>query len=160
MQIHQIVKPNQKTKKRVGRGGKRGTYSGRGVKGQRSRAGSSIRPQIRDYFEKIPKLRGMTRKPGQHDKIGSKFDRYIKAKPLVSIVNIVTLNNVAQDGDLVNVRYLINKHLASTYKGHLPQIKLLGKGVLTKKITVEGILISRNAREQIEKAGGTVKDKG
>ncbi|RKY30246.1 MAG: 50S ribosomal protein L15, partial [Candidatus Omnitrophota bacterium] len=41
MQIHNI-KSQSRNKKRVGRGGKRGTYSGRGIKGQRARAGAKI----------------------------------------------------------------------------------------------------------------------
>ena len=59
MQLHQLQgrKPTDK-KTRVGRGGKRGTYSGRGVKGQRSRAGARIRPEIRDFIKKLPKMRG------------------------------------------------------------------------------------------------------
>ena len=46
MQIHEL-KPNHKRKtgKRIGRGGKRGTYSGRGVKGQKSRAAVNWRLQ-------------------------------------------------------------------------------------------------------------------
>ena len=59
MQFHQLI---QKTKfrksRRVGRGGKRGTYSGRGIKGQKARAGAKIRPALRDILKKIPKLRG------------------------------------------------------------------------------------------------------
>jgi len=59
MQLHQ-VKPSHKTKtkKRVGRGGKKGTYSGRGIKGQKARAGAKLKPAIRDLIKKIPKLRG------------------------------------------------------------------------------------------------------
>jgi len=47
MQLHQL-KPKNKLKKakRIGRGGKRGTYSGKGIKGQRSRAGAKIRPEF------------------------------------------------------------------------------------------------------------------
>src|SRR3990167_4622491 len=51
-----------KKKKRVGRGGKRGTTSGRGTKGQKSRAGHRIRPAIRDLLIRIPKLRGYKNK--------------------------------------------------------------------------------------------------
>jgi large subunit ribosomal protein L15 len=59
MQIHDIKPDNKiKSKKRIGRGGKKGTYSGKGVKGQKSRAGAKIRPEIRDFIKKIPKLRG------------------------------------------------------------------------------------------------------
>jgi len=59
MQLHQISPAHSNKKgKRVGRGGKRGTYSGRGIKGQKARAGHRIRPAIRDFMMKIPKLRG------------------------------------------------------------------------------------------------------
>jgi large subunit ribosomal protein L15 len=64
MQLHNIQpKTKRASKKRVGRGGKRGTYSGRGVKGQRSRAGHNIRPGLRDLLISIPKLRGYRNKP-------------------------------------------------------------------------------------------------
>ena len=45
-------KTSKKSKKRIGRGGKRGTYSGRGIKGQKARAGHRIRPEIRDILKK------------------------------------------------------------------------------------------------------------
>jgi len=59
MQLHQL-KPSHKRKKKkiIGRGGKRGTTSGRGTKGQKSRSGANIRPAIYDFIKKIPKLRG------------------------------------------------------------------------------------------------------
>ena len=47
-----------KKKKRIGRGGKRGTYSGRGIKGQKSRAGRKFAPVIRGLIKRYPKLRG------------------------------------------------------------------------------------------------------
>jgi len=59
MQIHQIKpKIKKKNRKIIGRGGKRGTYSGRGIKGQKSRAGRKIRPELRDIIKKLPKKRG------------------------------------------------------------------------------------------------------
>ncbi|MDD5552006.1 MAG: hypothetical protein PHI88_02520 [Candidatus Pacebacteria bacterium] len=59
MQLHEIRPIHKlKQKKRVGRGGKKGTYCGRGVKGQKARAGAKIRPELRDLVKKIPKLRG------------------------------------------------------------------------------------------------------
>ena len=59
MQIHQL-KPTHKNKprKRIARGGKRGTYSGKGMKGQKSRAGRRFKPVIRELIKKYPKLRG------------------------------------------------------------------------------------------------------
>ncbi|MEK9186632.1 MAG: uL15 family ribosomal protein, partial [Patescibacteria group bacterium] len=64
MQLHQL-KPRhrQYPKTRVGRGGKRGTTSGRGQKGQKSRSGHRIRPAERDYIQRLPKLRGLKNKP-------------------------------------------------------------------------------------------------
>ena len=58
MQIHQIIpKTKSKKGKYIGRGGKRGTYSGRGIKGQKARAGRKMRPEIRDMIKKLPKKR-------------------------------------------------------------------------------------------------------
>lgn len=59
MQLHEL-KPIHKRKKakRVGRGGKRGTYSGRGQKGQRARAGRKMKPVVREIIKRYPKLRG------------------------------------------------------------------------------------------------------
>lgn len=59
MQLHEL-KPIHKRKKpkRIGRGGKRGTYSGRGVKGQKARAGRKLKPIIREIIKRYPKIRG------------------------------------------------------------------------------------------------------
>jgi len=55
IQLHEL-KPIHKLKKqkRVGRGGKRGAYSGRGIKGQRARAGRKFKPIIRELIKKYP----------------------------------------------------------------------------------------------------------
>jgi len=59
MQIHQIKTIHkEKEPKRVGRGGKRGTYCGRGGKGQTARAGHKMQPVIRELIKRYPKLRG------------------------------------------------------------------------------------------------------
>ena len=59
MKLHEIRSPFRTHKKRrVGRGGKRGKTSGHGTKGQKSRAGRKIRPQIRDVMKRFPKKRG------------------------------------------------------------------------------------------------------
>jgi len=69
MQLHQIKPLNKrKSKRRVGRGGKRGTYCGRGMKGQRARTGAKVRPEIRDLIKKIPKIRGYRFKRKSHPK--------------------------------------------------------------------------------------------
>jgi ribosomal protein L15 len=67
MQLHELKAENRTSnKKRIGRGGKRGTYSGKGMKGQKSRAGRKIRPSIRDLIQRTPKLRGAKDKAGRH----------------------------------------------------------------------------------------------
>ena len=73
MQLHQIQPSHtRKTKRRVGRGGKRGTYCGRGTKGQRARAGKKLKPAIREIIKKIPKLRGYKLKRKIKPKLKSK----------------------------------------------------------------------------------------
>lgn len=152
MQVHQLTKPkNLKSRRRIGRGGKRGTFSGRGVKGQKSRAGARIRPQIRDYIKSIPKLRGGNRKSSN-----SKFGKGSKKIAPVFIVNTGILDKAVKDGDIVNPKFLQDKKLVRKYKGRSPRVKLLVKGELKKKITVEGLSISASARKQVESAGGKI----
>jgi large subunit ribosomal protein L15 len=143
MQIHQL-KPNhtQKDKKRVGRGGKKGTYSGRGGKGQTARSGSKMEPFIREIIKRYPKVRG--------------YRRFV-LQDYSAVVNLDNLEKFAKDGDVINPENLIKAGLVGTIKGRRPQIKILGRGKITKKITVEGCKISKQAKEAIEKAGGTVK---
>lgn len=60
MQFHDLKVNKKKSKKRVGRGGKRGTFSGRGVKGQKARSGSKkkIAGGQTSILKRTPKLRG------------------------------------------------------------------------------------------------------
>lgn len=143
MQLHQL-RPNHKLKqrKRIGRGGKRGTYSGRGMKGQRSRAGRRLKPAIRGLIKRYPKLRGYKFKP-------------LKPKP--AIVNIETLEKKFKSGDKINPQILLEKKIICRIKGRIPKVKILGKGKLTKALTIEGCQASKQAREKIEKVHGLVK---
>ena len=71
--LHKLeANPNKTSKKRIGRGGKRGTYSGKGVKGQKSRAGKKIRPAVRDLMNQTPKLRGVKNKGSKKRKTGGR----------------------------------------------------------------------------------------
>jgi len=59
MQLNQLKPAHKpKTRKRVGRGGGHGTYSGKGQKGQKARAGTKFQPAIRYLIKRYPKLRG------------------------------------------------------------------------------------------------------
>ncbi len=142
MQIHQLKRetPN-KEKKRVGRGGKRGTYSGHGIKGQKSRAGRRMRPEVRDIIKKIPKKRGYRFKS-------------IEKKPVT--VNFNVLDKNFKNGDTVNARALVEKNLITKGGRAYPQIKILSDGELTKKLNFSGCIFSAQAREKVEKAGGKI----
>jgi len=142
MQIHQI-KPNnkRKEKRRVGRGGKRGTYSGRGLKGQKSRAGRKFAPVIRELIKKYPKLRGY------------------KAKTLenkIVVINIGLLDEKFKNSEVVSPKNLLEKKLIRRIKGKTPQVKILGKGELTKKLIIKNCEMSKSAKEKIEKSGGKI----
>ncbi len=59
MQIHELKRKTENRKKKyIGRGGRRGKTCGRGTKGQNARAGRKKRPEIRDIIKKLPKKRG------------------------------------------------------------------------------------------------------
>jgi large subunit ribosomal protein L15 len=143
MQIHEL-KPKHKnrTKKRVGRGGKKGTYSGKGLKGQSSRAGRKMVPIIRELIKRYPKLKG--------------YRRFVLDDFSV-IVNLETLEKTSKDGEIINPENLIQKGIVSKMKGKTPKVKILGTGKITKKIIVENCKTSKTAKEAIEKAGGTIK---
>src|SRR3989344_8249515 len=93
----------RKSLKRVGRGGKRGTYSGKGQKGQKSRAGASVKPGFRGGDNRIwqlfPKQRGASKKPGGSG-IYAKHRFYQLRKDKPTAVNIEELNKF-NDGDIV-----------------------------------------------------------
>ncbi|MBI5126212.1 MAG: 50S ribosomal protein L15 [Candidatus Taylorbacteria bacterium] len=146
MQLH-TLKPVTKNKPKmiVGRGGRRGKTAGRGTKGQNARAGHKKRPEMRDFIKRIPKLRGR----------GVNSLKGFEIKPFV--INIGDLEATFAAGDTVSPATLIEKKLVSTVKGKVPQIKLLGTGDLTKKLTVTGCLVSKAVQAKIEKAGGSVK---
>jgi len=147
MQLYEI-KPIHKLKKpkRVGRGGKRGTYSGHGIKGQRSRAGRRFKPIIRELIKKYPKLRGY--------KFKSKIQN---PKSKITILNLEILEKKFNSAEKVNPEILLEKRIIRKIKGRIPLVKILGKGKLTKPLIVEGCKVSKSAKEKIEKANGQVK---
>jgi large subunit ribosomal protein L15 len=143
MQLHQIKRiQKQKSKKRVGRGGAHGTFSGRGVKGQKSRAGAKIRPAWRDLIKQIPKKRGY--------KFKSTADAHL-------VINLGVLNKAFKEGDIVSANSLLKKQLISRIKGMVPEVKILGDGEINKKLSFTGLILSKPAKKKIVKAGGTIK---
>lgn len=146
MQIHNLI-PKTKNKKTmlVGRGGKRGKTSGRGGKGQTARAGNKKRPELRDFIKRVPKLRGR----------GVNSNKSISTKPV--IVNLGDIEAVFENNSIISPSTLIERNTISLKDGKVPMVKILGQGEITKKFTIENCIISKQAKDKVEKAGGTVK---
>jgi large subunit ribosomal protein L15 len=148
MQLHNITKSKgTKRKQRVGRGSTRGKTSGRGHKGQKARAGHSIRPAERDIIKRLPKRRG-------HGINRSRTVNTGRVRP--TPVNVGDIDTAFSDGDTVSPKTLVDKKVVSLKSGRLPKVKVLGFGKLTKKITLEQCETSGSAKATIEKAGGKV----
>ena len=127
------------TRKRVGRGIGSGTgkTSGKGHKGQNARSGGGVRPGFEGgqmpLYRRLPK-RGFTN---------------IFAKQYVTI-NVSELERF-EDGTEVTAELLKETGVVSKT---LDGIKVVGRGVLTKKLTVKVAKFTASAAEKIEKAGG------
>ena len=134
MQAHQLTK-TKKIRRRVGRGGKRGTFSGRGTKGQKARAGRRIRPQIRDVIKKIHKKRGY-------------FFKSFRKKPFV--INIRDVDKKFNSGDKISFESLIKSKILRAPKGKKIKIKILGKGRTDKKFIFDKNLLTSKSAKQHE----------
>lgn len=147
MQLHTLKRntPN-KTKKRVGRGGKRGKTSGRGTKGQKARAGHRLYPEIRDMIKKIPKRRG-------HGKNRSRTVNDGRVNPV--IINLAVIDRHYTSGETVSPATLVEKKIVSKKGNRIPVVKILGTGTLSKKINISGCSMSVSVRQHIEKNGGS-----
>lgn len=137
---------SQKSARRVGRGGKRGKTSGKGMKGQKSRAGNSTRPEMRDIIKKLPKRRG-------HGKNRAKT---VVPHRELQVVNLDQLSKHFASGSEVTPRALLSLGLVRRESGKLPKVKVLARGEMTTKLTLSGMVVSEGARAAIEKAGGTI----
>lgn len=131
-----------KPRKRIGRGPGSGTgkTAARGHKGHKSRSGYSRNPIFQGgampMIRRIPK-RGFNNKWGVE----------------VFAVNVGDLDKSFDDGAEVTIELLAEKHIA---KGTFDEVKILGEGELTKKLTVTAHRFSKQAEEKIKAAGGTV----
>ncbi len=144
------AQPRQE-RKRIGRGlgSGKGRYSGRGLKGQKSRAGSH---KMRAGFEggqmpmymRLPKQRGSTSKDAMP--VGP-FRTFTQG------VNVRDLETRFEAGADVTPEALKELGLIRNLR---TDVKILGHGDLSKKLTVTAHRFSANAREKIESAGGTI----
>lgn len=144
--INQIKREHPlKKRKRVGRGGKRGTYSGRGKKGQKARSGRKIKSQLREFLLRIPQKRG------------TGFNIKPSSKESFSEVSLGLINEHYKSGEMVTPRTLLKKGIIEKRFNKLPAVKILAKGQLRKRLSFFNVEVSESARQQIEKLGGTIK---
>ncbi len=124
----------KKKRKRIGRGNAsgQGTYSGRGIKGQKARSGVSNlkRLGMRHQLLQTPKLRG-----------------FKSAQPKCQVLSVKKINQFFKDKEIVNPSTLLAKKLIK--KINLP-VKILGKEKLTVKVTFENILMSQSLKDQLK----------
>lgn len=125
-------------RKRIGRGGSRGTTSGRGYNGQRSRSGGTKGPGFEGgqtvWFRRLPKYRGFK-------------------NPFRTEYQEVSLSDLErfEDNTTVTPELLVEKGVVKTVRR---PIKVLGNGTLSKKLTVALHAFTGTAREAIDSAGG------
>lgn len=138
-------KPNQKNKKRIGRGqgtGKGGHTVGRGHNGQRARSGF----KERFWFEggqmplqrRIPKFGFKNRFRTEY--VPLNVDRLAALLEEGRLGETVTVENLREAGFLANGE----------------RVKLLGDGEIDAKVDIEVHACSDSARRKVEKAGGSV----
>jgi large subunit ribosomal protein L15 len=139
------LKPNasdKKKSKRLGRGNGsgKGTFSGKGCKGQNARTGGGVRPGFEGgqtpLYRKLPKLKGF------------KNINRVEYFPL----GFTILNEKFESNEIVNLESLVAKRIVK--KDQL--VKLLANGKLEKALTIEVNKASKTAIEHVEKAGGKV----
>ena len=140
---------SRKPRKRVGRGEGSGTgkTSGRGQKGYGSRAGSKSRARFEGG--QMPIHMRMRKLRGPHMKKSMPFEPF---RTHTQPVNLEDLEARFEAGDAVTLEALKGKGLATRKK--IP-VKVLGRGEITKALTVHAHGFSASARERIEAAGGT-----
>lgn len=134
----QPAKGSTKHSKRLGRGNaSRGTYSGKGQKGQRARSGGRHGLKmlgLKQIIRRIPKQRGF---------------KSIYDKP--AIINLDDLEQNFVNGEVVDVKILRDKDLVKNIKYG---VKVLGSGKVTKALQVKAVGFSKSAAAAIIKAGG------
>jgi large subunit ribosomal protein L15 len=139
MRLNKLTQTNTK-KIRPGRGigSGKGKTGGRGHKGQKSRSGGSIRPGFEGgqmpLQMRLPRF-------GFSSRVNNNFKE----------VNIKNINGM----DVINLKTLKeNKIISKAVK----KVKIFGNSAIESKVTVEGLAVSKGAKEAIEKAGGKIID--
>ena len=144
MQLHELKSPlgSRKRRKIVGRGpgSGHGKTSGRGNKGQSSRAGRDMAPGLEGgqipLIRRLPKVGFNSRWPNTYQ-----------------IVDLEYLNRFA-DGTIIDIEKLKQEGLIKSLNR---PVKILSNGSVTKKLIVKVNKFSKTAAEKIKKAGGTAE---
>lgn len=139
MQIHELtLSKKRKRGQRVGRGGKRGIYSGRGNKGQRARTNHRLKlKRIGSGLSRhIPKLGG-----------------FVSLRPRATAVDVKRLEEKFSTGELIDLVSLKSKGIIKSINN---PVKIVGNSDITKKFTIKNCLVTASAKKSIEKAGGKV----
>jgi large subunit ribosomal protein L15 len=139
------LKPRPGAKHRVkrlgcGESSGHGKTSGKGHKGQKARSGGSIRLGFEGG--QMPLIRRLPKRGFNNSAFKTEY----------AVVNLDELE-VFDAGSQVNEQLLREKGLIS---GKIDGLKILGRGEITKKLTVEADKFSDSARQKIEQAGGSV----
>ncbi len=145
MKLHELApaEGSKKAVKRIGRGpaSGQGKTAGKGQKGAKSRSGYSRRPGFEGG--QMPLQRRLPKR-GFNNIFASEY----------AIVNVADLEKKFEDGATVDAQSLIESGLI---KKALDGIKVLGKGEITKALTVKADKFSETAKTKIEAAGGKVE---
>jgi large subunit ribosomal protein L15 len=139
------LKPRPGAKHRVkrlgcGESSGHGKTSGKGHKGQKARSGGSIRLGFEGG--QMPLIRRLPKRGFNNSAFKTQY----------ALVNLDELE-VFDAGSQINEQLLREKGLIS---GKFDGLKILGRGEITKKLTVEADKFSESARRKIEQAGGSV----
>src|SRR4051795_2818881 len=145
------AKGSRKARKRVGRGngGDGGTTAGRGTKGYGARSGAKDRPRFEGGQNPI-QMR-MRKLRGPHMKKSMPFEKF---RTHTQPVNLSDLEARFDKGAEVTPESLRASGLA---KRRGVPVKILGRGELSKALTVSAHAFSASAREKVEGAGGTCR---
>ena len=146
MQNHTLSSAGSKTRKRkrIGRGDAsgNGSYSGKGMKGQKSRSGGGVRPGFEGgqlpLIKRLPSLRGFTN----------------IFKTQYHAVNLDTILKMYPNGGDVSPVTLVETGVLKDQK--LP-LKVLGRGEINVNLKVSAHKFTKSAKEKIETAGGTIQ---
>ncbi|MEY3471291.1 MAG: Ribosomal protein [Candidatus Parcubacteria bacterium] len=150
MYIHTLSPdPSQKVKKRIGRGGKRGTYSGKGQKGQKARSGAKISPLFTGGSASlsgqgsrvIHKRRGQSPVQGHHRVLN------IKGRKSYKVISIQAISSKFEDGSTINLNSLIESKLISNSKSDIKVLATNRGEEIKKKFVFEGVALSKNVQD-------------